>query len=102
RRELGAKELELVYAEGGSGRVVERSVGRSRRERFVLGQDEVLALARWAVSIERHYSQAAGRPLAMDLEWAKDGRDGRLYIVQARPETVFSQRPTAQLEFFRL
>ncbi|HTV19247.1 MAG TPA: phosphoenolpyruvate synthase, partial [Polyangiaceae bacterium] len=102
RRELGAKELELVYAEGGSSRVVERNVSRSRREAFLLSDDDVLQLARWAVSVERHYSQAAQRPVAMDLEWAKDGRDGQLYIVQARPETVFSQRAAARLEFFRM
>jgi pyruvate,water dikinase len=102
RRERGEKAVELVYAEGGSNRVVERSVSRGRRESFVLSNDEVLQLARWAVSIERHYSQAAQHPVAMDLEWAKDGRDGRLYIVQARPETVFSQRTTAKLEFFRM
>jgi pyruvate,water dikinase len=81
---------------------VERNVSRSRRESFVLRDDEVLELARWAMSIESHYSQAALRPVAMDLEWAKDGRDGRLYIVQARPETVFSQRASAKLEFFRM
>jgi pyruvate,water dikinase len=102
RRERGEKEIELVYAEGGSNRVVERNVSRGRRESFVLNSEEVLELARWAVSIERHYSQVAKRPIAMDLEWAKDGRDGRLYIVQARPETVFSQRTSAKLEFFRM
>ena len=102
RRERGEKAIELVYAEGGSNRVVEHNVSRGRRESFVLRDDEVLELARWAMSIEAHYSHAAQRPVAMDLEWAKDGRDGRLYIVQARPETVFSQRASAKLEFFRM
>jgi pyruvate,water dikinase len=102
RRELGDKAVEMVYAEGGSGTVVERHVSGSRRRSFVLLDDDVLALARWAVSIEQHYSETAGHPVPMDLEWAKDGRDGRLYIVQARPETVFSQRSTAKLEFFRM
>jgi pyruvate, water dikinase len=102
RRERGEKATELVYAQGGTGSVVERSVSRARREAFVLADDEVLELARWAVRIERHYSESAGHALAMDLEWAKDGRDGRLYIVQARPETVFSQRTGAKLEFFRM
>jgi pyruvate,water dikinase len=102
RRELGDKAVEMVYAEGGSSTVVERAVSGSRRRSFALNDDDVLALAHWAVRIERHYSEAAGRPVPMDLEWAKDGRDGRLYIVQARPETVFSQRRTAKLEFFRM
>jgi pyruvate,water dikinase len=102
RRERGDKAIELVYAEGGTNTVVERPVSRSRRESFVLSNDEVLELARWAVSIEQHYSQAAQRAVAMDLEWAKDGHDGRLYVVQARPETVFSQRTSAKLEFFRM
>jgi pyruvate,water dikinase len=102
RRERGEKALELVYAEGSVNRVVERPVARGRRQSFILKDDDVLELARWAVRIEQHYSQAAGNPLAMDLEWARDGRDGRLYIVQARPETVFSQRSSAKLEFFRM
>jgi pyruvate, water dikinase len=102
RRECGEKAIELVYSDTGSSRVVERPVARNRRESFVLGDDDVLELARWAVRIEHHYSEAAHRPIAMDLEWAKDGRDGRLYVVQARPETVFSQRSSAKLEFFRI
>ena len=102
RRERGEKAIELVYAEGGSNRVVERPVAGGRRQSFVLNDDDVLELARWAVRIEHHYSEAAGHPLAMDLEWAKDGRDGRLYVVQARPETVFSQRSSPKLEFFRI
>ena len=102
RRELGDKAVEMVYSEGGSSTVVERPVSGTRRRSFVLTDDDVLELARWAVRIEQHYGEATGHPLPMDLEWAKDGRDGRMYIVQARPETVFSQRRTATLEFFRM
>ncbi len=53
-----------------------------------MSDDEVLALARWACLIEDHYTAKRGRPTPMDMEWAKDGRTGELFIVQARPETV--------------
>ena len=66
-----------------------------------LKDEEVLTLTRWALAIETHYSMAAGRPLPMDIEWAKDGRTGELYIVQARPETVHALR-APQLELFTL
>ena len=57
----------------------------------MLSDDEVLKLSRWAMVIEDHYSHRHGRPTPMDIEWAKDGRSGELFIVQARPETVHSQ-----------
>ncbi|GIK83277.1 MAG: phosphoenolpyruvate synthase [Alphaproteobacteria bacterium] len=94
---LGEKEKKMVYAEGGSGRT--RNVDTTRRERqsFVLDDDEIQQLARWAVAIERHY----GRP--MDMEWAKDGETGELAIVQARPETVQSAaRRSPLLKTYRL
>ena len=59
--------------------------------RFCLLDEEVLQLARWACEIEDHYSKLANHPVPMDMEWAKDGRTGELFIVQARPETVQSQ-----------
>ncbi|MEY4543985.1 MAG: phosphoenolpyruvate synthase [Pseudomonadota bacterium] len=102
RRERGEKEVELVYAEGGSQRVVERRVRLARRQQFVLTDDEALELARWAVRIEQHYSERAGHPVPMDLEWGKDGRSGELYILQARPETVHSQNRSAEIELFRM
>src|SRR5690606_29887739 len=74
RRERGEKAIELVYSESGASSVVERNVSRERRRAFVLEDDEVLELARWAIAIEQHYSRVAGHPLAMDLEWARDGR----------------------------
>ena len=102
RRERGDKAVELVYASGGTHAVVERRVPNARRRAFVLGDDEVLELARWGVRIEQHYSKVAGHPVAMDLEWAKDGRNGELYIVQARPETVFSLVAAPKIELFRM
>ena len=89
RRSLGEKQLKMVYAKGRT-REGTRNVRtpRAERERFCLTDDEVLALAGQAIAIEDHYSDLAGEPRPMDIEWAKDGLDGALYIVQARPETV--------------
>jgi pyruvate,water dikinase len=92
RREPGEKTVKLVYAEGGSKAVKEVRVPAADRRRLVLSDDEVLQLARWAVAIEQHYSTRAGHPVPMDLEWARDGVSGELFILQARPETVHAQR----------
>ncbi len=102
RRERGAKAIELVYAAGGTGRVTEQRVSFDRRMQLVLHDDEVLELARWAVEIEKHYSQKHGRPTPMDIEWAKDGESGKLYIVQARPETVHAQAGPPKFELYRM
>jgi len=102
RREIGEKSVRLVYANGGNQSVVEERVSLERRQTPVLGDEEILLLARWAVRIEQHYSGRAGRPTPMDIEWAKDGRSGQLYIVQARPETVQSQALARKLEMFRM
>jgi pyruvate,water dikinase len=102
RRECGAKAVKLVYDEGGTRPVREERVRPGDRSRLVLSDDDVLELARWAVQIEDHYSKRAGRPVPMDIEWAKDGRSRQLFIVQARPETVHSQQSGAILEHYRL
>jgi pyruvate,water dikinase len=102
RRERGAKTLKLVYGRGGTHETREVRVPRHDRERFVLSDDEVLTLARWGMKIEDHYSKHHGRPTPMDVEWARDGRSGELFILQARPETVHSQAETPQLELHRL
>ncbi len=98
RRTLGEKAVKMVYrergADGHSTRTVE--VPDADRRRFTLTDEEVLELARHGVAIEEHY----GRPL--DIEWAKDGEDGRLYILQARPETVKSRMGVQMLERYRL
>jgi len=93
---LGEKEKKMIYAEGGSGRTKNINTTRRERQSFVLADDEILQLARWAVLIERHY----GRP--MDMEWAKDGETGDLAILQARPETVQSAAVAAALKIYRL
>ncbi|HEY2406590.1 MAG TPA: phosphoenolpyruvate synthase [Polyangiaceae bacterium] len=102
RRELGDKDVRLVYGSGGNQSVLEERVPLELRKSPVLSDEEILLLARWAVSIEKHYSKRAGRPTPMDIEWAKDGKSGQLYIVQARPETVHSQSGPPKFEMYRL
>ena len=72
------------------------------RDRFAISDDEILTLARWACMIEDHYSAKRGQPTPMDMEWAKDGRTGELFIVQARPETVQSQKQPDTIEVYTL
>lgn len=101
-RQLGTKEVRLVYADGSKGTRSEPTPA-DERSRFCLTDDDVLTLARWACAIERHYSERAGHPQPMDIEWAKDGVTGDLVIVQARPETVHSAKSrTASSEVYRL
>ncbi len=101
RRERGTKAVKLVYAESGLRTVSEVRVPEADRLRFVLEDDELLTLARWALLIEEHYSRRAGLPTPMDIEWARDGRSGELFIVQARPETVHAGKIGTRLELFR-
>jgi pyruvate,water dikinase len=101
-RRLGAKEVRLVYA-GGSKATRSEPTPAADRARFCLTDDDVLTLARWACVIEEHYSALAGKPRPMDIEWAKDGLTGELFILQARPETVHSAKSrTAAAEIHRL
>jgi len=104
KRQLGSKERKLVYAADAMAGVSTRNipVKHEERERFALNDDEVLQLARYAVTIEEHYSTQAGHSMPMDIEWAKDGDDGELYILQARPETVHAAKPAGEIETFRL
>lgn len=101
-RQLGSKEVRLVF---GDGTRTTRSEATPIEERssFCLMDREVVQLARWACQIEEHYSKLAGHAQPMDIEWAKDGISGRLYIVQARPETVHSATSRSHTaEVFRL
>ena len=103
RRRVGDKHVRMVYAEGVSGQATRNEpVPELDRRRLCLTDDEVLTLARWAMMIEDHYSKRAGEPRPMDIEWAKDGRTGQLFVVQARPETVESRRSAATMQTFVL
>jgi pyruvate,water dikinase len=101
-RRIGTKEVRLVYADGTKGTRSEPT-SAADRARYCLTDDEVLTLGRWACLIEDHYSALAGRPRPMDIEWAKDGVTGDLVVLQARPETVHSAKPSAAAaEIYRL
>lgn len=94
KRQLGDKALRMVYTDdaiaGNSTKNIK--VMRKERQSFALTDAEVLSLARQSLLIEQHYSQHHGRHMPMDIEWAKDGIDGQLYILQARPETVHAEK----------
>lgn len=95
RRTLGAKAIRMTYQEDGTG-VRTEDVPEALRQRFSISDEDAQDLARQAMTIEKHY----GRP--MDVEWAKDGYDGKLYIVQARPETVKSRSGQQSIERYAL
>ncbi|MBX9830954.1 phosphoenolpyruvate synthase [Candidatus Babeliales bacterium] len=97
KKRLGSKQQKLIYADHGQ-QTTKVEVPAHEREQFCLTNDEVLFLAQQAALIEDHYSEQRGTWSPMDIEWAKDGLDGKLYIVQARPETVYSQKQ--QQSFF--
>jgi pyruvate,water dikinase len=101
-RRLGTKEVRLVYAQG-TRTTRSEATPTEDRQRFSLRDAEVLTLARWACLIEKHYSELAQRPMPMDIEWAKDGITGELYVLQARPETVHSAKlKRATADIYRL
>src|SRR5271166_2387735 len=102
-RKLGGKQIRMTYARGHTGSSTKNVVtAKAKREQFCIADAEVLELAGQAIRIEAHYSKLAGHPTPMDIEWAKDGHDGKLYIVQARPETVASRRAADAFESYAL
>ncbi|MGB3188642.1 MAG: phosphoenolpyruvate synthase [Limnoraphis sp.] len=101
-KRLGTKEMKMVYDIGGSKLTKNVSVPVYERERYCLSDDEILQLADWACTIENHYSQVRGTYTPMDIEWAKDGLTDQLFIVQARPETVQSQKSASILRSYKL
>ncbi|MEY4643032.1 MAG: hypothetical protein RLZZ227_3026, partial [Pseudomonadota bacterium] len=96
RRRLGAKENKMLYAQGGPKPIVNVATSAAERSRYCVSEADVLVLARWCLLIETHYGRA------MDIEWAKDGVSGELFIVQARPETVHGQHDALSFNEFRL
>ena len=103
KRTLGAKKIKMIYSEGRTHEPTRNIVtSEQERQRFCITDEDVLTLADYAIKIEKHYSAKAGQAKPMDMEWAKDGLDGCLYIVQARPETVVSQLSGMVLEQYSL
>ena len=102
QKRVGTKEFKLVYDIGGGKMVKNVPVPAGDRVKFAASDEEILQLARWACIIEDHYSARRGRPTPMDIEWAKDGETGELFILQARPETVQSRKDVDVIETFRL
>ncbi|HUX19354.1 MAG TPA: phosphoenolpyruvate synthase [Acidithiobacillus sp.] len=103
RRVLGSKKIKMIYTEGDT-RHSTRNVATHRHEQdsFCLSDADVLTLADYAIKVEQHYSRKMQESRPMDMEWAKDGTDGQLYMVQARPETVASQKKGQVLEEYIL
>lgn len=103
RRSLGSKKIKMVYDDGDSPEKVKNiDVSEADRARYCLTDEDVLTLADYAIKIEKHYSTEADYHKPMDMEWAKDGIDDELYLVQARPETVASRDDGQTLEQFLL
>jgi pyruvate,water dikinase len=108
KRRLGDKQLKMVFADSEDKDnitgVYTRNIDTSDEERntFSISDEEVLTLAEYAIKIEDHYTEEGGYDKPMDIEWAKDGVDGHLYIVQARPETVESRKTGTKMEVYSL
>ncbi|RLB42342.1 MAG: phosphoenolpyruvate synthase [Deltaproteobacteria bacterium] len=106
-RKVGDRDIKMVYSMDDESTVKNVPTTLAERHRYVLDDDEILKLAEWACIIEDHYSQEAGYFKPMDIEWAKDGDGvnvgtGELFIVQARPETIHSQKDSNVYETYRL
>jgi len=102
RHSLGSKKLKMICDDTGHSATRNVPTSEAERRSFCLSDEDVGILADYALKIERHYSARAGRVQPMDIEWVKDGADGQLYVVQARPETAAANRQPDLLVDFRL
>lgn len=101
-KRLGSKEIKMIYDIGGGKSTTNVLVPKSEQIKYALQDDEILKLAAWACIIEDHYANVRGTDSPMDIEWAKDGETGDLFIVQARPETIHSQKTGNVLKTYKL
>jgi pyruvate,water dikinase len=108
KRSLGSKELKMIFSKDINTQNIAAEFTKNisttieERNQFCIGDEDVMVLADYAIKIEKHYSEKAGLDKPMDIEWAKDGIDGKIYIVQARPETIESQKKGKTLEVYHL
>ncbi|MBI2593596.1 phosphoenolpyruvate synthase [Candidatus Daviesbacteria bacterium] len=100
-KKLGVKTRKMIYSDGINPTEIIRT-SNSEREKFSISDQEVFELAAWGMEIEKHYTRLHGKWTPMDIEWAKDGRDGKLYIVQARPETIHSEKDNTKIKEYQL
>jgi pyruvate,water dikinase len=101
-KRLGSKEIKMIYDIGGGRSTTNVPVPKSDQAKYALNDEEILKLAEWACIIEDHYSGVRETYSPMDIEWAKDGTTGDLFVVQARPETVHSQKTSNVLKTYKL
>ncbi len=106
-KKMGDRDIKMVYSTDGDYTTKNVSISEEEKYRYILNDDEILQLAKWACIIEEHYSSESGKYTPMDIEWAKDGDGinvgtGKLFIVQARPETVHSQKDYRTYEKYKL
>jgi len=101
-RHLGEKAIKMIYSDSLKQPTKNVPVALEDQQQYCLTKEELVTLAQQAITIEEHYSKLAGHIQPMDIEWAKDGHSGELFIVQARPETVHAQKDTQQLETYNL
>ncbi|MFW6282757.1 MAG: phosphoenolpyruvate synthase [Minisyncoccales bacterium] len=101
-RKVGTKKIRMIYTKDQKHPTKNVQVSKEDQKKFVITDDEVLKLAKAAVTIEEHYSKKKGKKQPMDIEWAKDGKSGELFIVQARPETVHSNKDKNKIKEYQL
>lgn len=102
RRKIGSKQMRLIYAGHGTRTTKNIEVSQADREKPSLNDQDILTLAKWSKMIEQHYSSIHKKTMPMDIEWAKDGNSGKLFILQARPETIHGIKKDSLSETFHL
>jgi pyruvate,water dikinase len=108
KRKLGEKAIQMIFADEINRDNIAHEYTKiidtplKKQKQYCISDEDIMVLAEYAIKVETHYSQKSGRNMPMDMEWAKDGLDGQLYLVQARPETVESRKKENILEIYHL